>query len=222
MPPVGFLCLAAFVAAHLYHIWSKGPYAPKAMRASSQESKWIAAWKAKHDAMRRIACGFEGPLEPGVLRLPVEGRVILSLPVFLYENRTKNRRAIFKRKAAESLTRKDPSSTGRAVTIALTDRGTLELTAERFIFKSSRQRREFPLGELTHFRATSSRIVIAARGRYGVSYFEPLDDSQIRARVEPEAGDSWAAETFSFNVQGADISEMVMWLTGQPPMPEPA
>ncbi|MEP7066139.1 MAG: hypothetical protein ABI889_08920 [Gemmatimonadota bacterium] len=108
------------------------------------------------------------------------------------------------------------------MTIALTDRGTLELTEERFIFRSERQRREFPLGELTYFCTTWSSIAIAARGRYGVSYFRGFSDSHMQVRIEPEAEDTWLADNFAFTVRENEISQIVMWLMRQPTSPEPA
>jgi hypothetical protein len=190
--------------------------------ARSRESRWLATWKAKHTAMRRIALGDYGPLEPGVIRLPVEDLVIVSMPVLLYESSSKSRHAIFRRRAAQLVTWNQPTDSGKTIRVAFRDRGILELTKERFIFKSAKQRREFPLGELTHFSATSTRLAIAARGRYGVSYFTGVESAEIRARIEPDAEDTWPAETISFNVQGQDISEIVEWLMPQPSPPEPA
>jgi hypothetical protein len=223
MPPVGFLCLVALAAAHLYQIWKKGPGDASSPWDRAHDTKGLAQWRAKKDALRRIAHGCEMPFEPYIVRLPIKDRVILSMPVSLYESRSRKRPVVLRRQADQSLTWDHPAGSGKSVNIALTDRGVLELTEERFIFKSARQRREFPLGELTHFSVTSSRLAIAAHGReYGISYFKGIGEVRLQAHVEPGPGDTWPAEDISFAVHGADISEIVRWLTPLPPSPEPA
>lgn len=171
-----------------------------------------AFWQARHDEVVRLAHACEPTTVPGLVRPDVEDRAIVSMPVYLYERRPA--RWIFRgmRVTYGTRTQTRHASSGKRVTLSPVDHGTLELTRRRFVFTSSRRRREFLLDELTHFTATKGGIALAARGDGAVSYFKGIAATTICFDVVPGPSDGWPPVHFSFDFTGYEIKEIVRLL----------
>lgn len=218
MTDVLSICAEAGVAAAVSWIWQNFVDLPK---ARSRDTFVEALCKARRAEIVRLASVPRPTTVPGLSRLFEEERVILSMPVFLYESASKRRLFPAASKAGRKLVWEHRASSGRLITISLVDHGTLLLTNLRFAFTGARRQREFRIDELTHLSATWSSIALAARGRHGISYFTRLNASRLRFPVIPTAGDTWQAEAGSFNLMGFDLME-ILNIMNDPSLPAPS
>jgi hypothetical protein len=168
-----------------------------------------AALQARHDEIVRLARRSRPTVVPGLIRTDVEDRLVLSMPVFLYESRS--RRCLFPaaNRASRQLVWAHRTHAGKTVSISLVDRGTLELRQRQFIFTSARRKRVFSLDALTHFSATWSSIAIAAPGNRGISYFRGIHATRISLCVRPTPEEMWPTLECEFNFRGTEIKEIV-------------
>lgn len=204
MADVVSICAEAVLGEVVRQLWKRLVDLPTARRRTPFE----ALMKARRAEIVRLASVPRPTTVPGLSR-PLEERVILSMPVFLYESASRRRLYPPVSKAGRKLVWEHRASSGRRITISLVDHGTLRLTNLRFVFAGARRQREFPLDELTHLSTTWSSIALAARGHHGISYFTRLNASRLRFPVVPEAGDTWQAEAGSFQLMGGDLKEIL-------------
>ena len=162
----------------LYDIWKKGRYVPKrrhsrdevaapAVRSPRPPDAFMRARRAEH---MRLASTLHYDRVPHLSRPPSGERLVLSMPVFLYEsseNRLTRNLTLTARYLAADLVAAHPTGSGRPQSVVLMDRGTLMVTHRRILFTSPRRLREFPLDELSFFSTTRSSIALAARWRFG-------------------------------------------------------
>jgi hypothetical protein len=200
--PVLFAHGIGEILAHLHERWGKRP-------AREPLSPLEAALQARHDEIVRLARKSQPTVVPGLIRPDVEDRLVLSMPVFLYESRS--RRCLFPaaNRASRKLVWAHRTNAGKTVSISLVDRGTLELRQRQFIFTSARRKRVFSLDALTHFSATWSSIAIAAPGSRGISYFRGIHETRISFCVRPTPAEMWPTLDCEFNFRGTEIKEIV-------------
>lgn len=221
-----FWFYVASMALGFYDIWRKGPYVPRARHSSRavaapeapKPPPPDALMKAKLAEYMRLASTLEYHRVPHLSRPPSGERLVLSMPVFLYEsseNRLRRNRSVTARHLMRDLVAAHPTGAASRESVVLVDRGTLMVTHRRIVFKSPRRLREFPLNELSFFSTTWSSIALAARWRYGISYFRGIGATRIKFKVEGE-GDSGEARDYSFNITGPDIREIVNILQAAP------
>ncbi|MDQ2767669.1 MAG: hypothetical protein M3Y30_10985 [Gemmatimonadota bacterium] len=227
-PGAGFRWVVASMAGSLYEIWRKGrhvPRAPEAHEATKTRKAPNAPWpagaflKAKRAEYMRLASTIHYVRVPHLDGHPTGEKLVLSLPVLLYEsreNRLLKGMSLAAINRSNDLMRAHPIDSARKKSIVLVDRGTLMLTHRRILFTSQRKLREFPLRELTVFSTTLSSVALAARWRFGISYFRGIDATRLTFRTEPEEGEQWEGREFSFNMTGQDIREIVNILLAAP------
>lgn len=217
MSDVLSICAEAALGEVVHQAWKKLVDLPKPRRQTPFE----ALMKARRAEIVRLASVPRPTTVPGLSR-PLEERVILSMPVFLYESASRRRLFPPVSKAGRKLVWEHRASSGRLISISLVDHGTLRLTNLRFIFAGVRRQREFPLDELTHLSSTWSSIALAARGHHGISYFMGLHASRLSFPVEPEAGDTWKTEAGSFPLMGGDLKEILRIVMNYPSLSAPS
>lgn len=211
-PGSGFWILVASMAAGMYEIWRKGRHVPRrAWRMS-----FHAIWRAKRAEIIRLAKSNQAVQVPGLSRVPEGERLMLAIPVFLYESRPMRSPYPIGMRLRREILWRHVNRAGAQV-ITMVDSGTLTVTHQRIIFTSSRRRREFPLGEVTHISAKTSAIALARRGVRGASYFTGIDATKLSFRVEPEGDEMWPARYSSASLSGQDIQAMVKFLQLMPP-----
>lgn len=154
---------------------------------------------------------------PGLSHLFNDERLILSMPVFLYESDSRRRVYPPANKPGRKLVWEHRASSGRRITISLVDHGTLRLTNRRFAFAGTRRKREFPIDELTHLSTSWSSIALAACGHHGVSYFTGLNASRLELPILREAEAPWAVITGLFGLKGEDLKDIVNILNNPSP-----
>lgn len=212
MPDVLVIWTAISMVGGFYLLWSKGPYVSKGAWRMSPH----AIWRARRAEIIRLAKSNQAVQVPHLSRLPADERFILSIPVFLYESRSRKPPFPAAMRMRRDIVWRHVNRPGAQIIITLVDSGTLMLTHRRIIFTSSRRRREFLLGELTHVSAKPSGIAFAARGRFGVSYFTGIDATTLAFRVTPEGDERWKARDWSGKLSGQDIQAMVNFLQRMP------
>jgi hypothetical protein len=173
----------------------------------------VAFARAKRAELIRLAASNQSTIEPNLAGVPADERLILSLPVSLYEDCSTRRPYIPANRAIRKVVWHPRLSTGRKVTIALVDCGTLHLTSRRVIFSNAARRRDFPLDQLTHCSSTWSGIALATAQRRGVSYFRGIGATTINFCVTPERDIS--AVEHSWKLHGEDL-EYVLYLLRTP------
>ena len=206
MADVLAICVRFAVAGVLGWIWDNVVGLPKARKKTTFVE---ALMKARRAEIVRLARLSTPTIVPGLSHLFEDERLILSMPVFLYESVSGRRLYPPASKLGRKLVWEHRASSGKLIVISPVDRGALRLTNRRFVFAGARRQREFPVDELTHFSTTWSSIALAARGRLGISYFTGLNASRLRFPVIPEAGDLWQAQAGSFNVRGVDLKDIL-------------
>ena len=228
-PGGGFWILVASMAVSMYEIWRKGRHVPKALRAleaikatNAMKAPWPkppgAFLRAKRTEYMRLASTLHYVRVPHLTGPPTGERLVLSMPVLLYESRENHprRTSLSAINQSRELVRAHPTGSPRREMIVLVDRGTLMVTHRRVVFTSPRKLREFPLRELTFFSTSLSSIALAARSRFGISYFRGIDATRLRFRIEPEVDEEGEGREFSFNMTGEDIREIVKILQAAP------
>ena len=206
MAAVLSLCAQFAVGMALTWIWDNVVGLPKARKKDTLVGALVKARRAEIVRLARVS---KPTIVPGLSHLFDDERLILSMPVFLYESVSRRRLYPPASRAGRKLVWEHRASSGKLITISAVDRGTLRLTSRRFVFAGARRQREFPLDALTHLSATWSSIALAARGRHGISYFTRLNETRLRFPVIPEAGDTWQAQSGSFNLMGTDLKEIL-------------
>ena len=200
--------------AHLHTTWGKVPKASnlKSLGDPPRRSFEDAFWQARHDEVVRLAQTHEPTTVPGLISPDVEDRVIISMPVYLYESRPARWLFPNVRVTYGTRSRARHTSSEKKATISPVDHGTLELTRRRFVFSSSRRQREFLLDELTHVTATSSGIALATRGDGAISYFKGIAATSISFEVVPGVMDRWPPVHCTFDLTGYEIKQIVRLL----------
>ena len=171
-----------------------------------------AFWQARHDEVVRLAQSHEPTTVPGLVSADVDDRVILSIPVHLYESRPERWLFPSTRVTYGTGSRALRTRSEKKVTISPVDHGTLELTRRRLIFSSAGRQREFLLDELIHFAATKSAIALAARGDGAISTFKGIPASSISFEVVPGVMDRWPTVHCIFDLTGYEVKEIVRLL----------
>jgi hypothetical protein len=197
--------------AHLHTTWGRVPKASnlKSLGDPPRRSFEEAFWQARHDEVVRLAHEHEPTVVPGLVRADVEDRPIVSMPVYLYENRPMRWLSRAVRVGYSTRGRASRTSAGKSPSVSPVDHGTLHLTRRRFVFSSSTRQREFLLEELTHITATKSGIALAARGDGAISYFKGIGATSIRFDVVPGPADRWPPVRCAFGFTGYEIKEIV-------------
>ena len=204
MPGLGFYWVVASMAGGFYQIWAKGAYVPRERRVP-----FAALGRAKRAELLRLAASNQSTIVPNLSRLPADERLILSLPVTLYEDRSTKPLYPLVGHAIRKVVWRPRLSSGRKATISLVDRGTLLLTSRRVIFNSVKRRREFPLDQLTHCSSIRSGIALSTVRRDGVNYFRGIGATTINFDVIPRAGER--AQGYEWKLRGEDV-EYVLYL----------
>lgn len=229
-PGSGFWILVTSMAGGMYQIWRKGRYVPRGL-AALQATKAFAATKApwpkpagaflaaKRAEYMRLASSLHYVRVPHLSGPPTGERLVLSMPVLLYESRENHlmhRMSLAAINRSKDLVHAHPTGSARRETIVLVDRGTLMVTHRRILFTSPRKLREFPLRELTFFSTGLASVALAARWRFGISYFRGIGATRLGFRTGPEADEQGEGREFSFNMTGEDIREIVKILQAAP------
>jgi hypothetical protein len=205
MSDVLSMCAMCATGEILRVVWDTVGGVPKART----RMLFAALIKSRRAEIVRLASAAKPTTVPRLSRPFEVERLILSMPVFLYESDSRRRLYQPASKAGRRLVWEHRASSGKLITISPVDHGTLRLTNRRFVFAGARRQREFPVDELTHLSTTWSSIALAARGCHGISYFTGLSASRLRFPVVPEEGDLWQAQAGSFNLRGADLKEIL-------------
>ncbi|MDB4910566.1 MAG: hypothetical protein JWO39_1389, partial [Gemmatimonadetes bacterium] len=79
--PALFMHGIGAILMHLHERWGKRP-------ARQPRSPMEATLQARHDEIVRLARKSQPTVVPGLIRPAVEDRLVLSMPVFLYESRS--------------------------------------------------------------------------------------------------------------------------------------
>ena len=228
-PGSGFWILVASMFGSMYQIWRKGRYVPRAL-AALEATKTVTAnvpWptpagaflKAKRAEYMRLASTIHYARVPHLSGPPTGERLVLSMPVLLYEsheNHLMKSVSLAAINRSKDLVHAHPTGSVKRENIVLVDRGTLMVTHRRILFTSPRKLREFPLRELTFFSTALSSVALAARWRFGISYFRGIGATRLRFRTEPEGDEKGEGRDFSFNITGEDIREIVKILQAAP------
>jgi hypothetical protein len=224
-PDGGFWILVASMVGAMYQIWRKGRYVPKALAATKTRNAPNVPWpacafmRAKRVEYMRLASTLHYVRVPHLSGPPTGERLVLSMPVFLYESRENHlmkRMSYVEISRSRDLLHEHPTGSAKREAIVLVDRGTLMVTHRRILFTSPRKLREFPLRELTFFSTALSSVALAARWRFGISYFRGIGATRLRFRTEPEGDEEGEGQDFSFNITGEDIKEIVKILQAAP------
>jgi hypothetical protein len=210
---MAFVLLSMLVC--FYDIWAKGPFVPRA--------RGEVLFKAIDDCERaelvRLATGNQSTSVPHLARLPADERLILSMPVFLYESRSSPCLYPAANRAARKLRWPQNASSGKEITISLVDCGTLRLTQRRFIFTSTRRHREFPLAELTHVSTARTSIALASLGRFGISYFRGIGASRMMFPVFVPVEDKIQTHRWSRRLTGKDVKKIISLIQSPSTLP---
>ena len=229
-PDGRFWILVNSMARAVYAVWRKGRALPEALKALTAANALAppnapslgmanAFYKARRAEYMRLASSIHYVRVPHLSRPPTGERLVLSMPVSLYEsreNRLMKHMSYVQINRSNDLIHAHPTGSSKRERLVLVDRGTLMVTHRRMLFTSPRRMREFPLGELTFFSTTWSSIALAARWRFGISYFHGLSATRLRFNVEPEGDETWPTIEYAFSITGEDIKEIVRILQAAP------
>ena len=205
------LIAAVSMVAGFYELWAKGPHVPKAQRKTPLDSFYAA----RHAEVARIAR--TGSMEPPAsFRLSDDERLLFFIPVIFNECASTMRRGRVSGVTITELVWPHFTSSGKRLIISPVDAGTLFLTNRRFIFRSAKRRREFPLAELTHVSTCRAGIALATRGRHGIAYFTGLDALIFGIQWALETPGNSPQQCVACALNGQDVEEILQLLRTTP------
>jgi len=210
------ISLVVAIVVHCYQSLLEVPTMAKRQYASlgdvpsaSDAPVAVTMEKYRHEAVARLAIARCASAVPESVHFALEERLILSVPVILYEHHPTRRLFSRANRSTRRMVWRPDNHSGTPVRVSSVDGGVLLLTNRRFIFVSLRRQREYPLEQLAHFSTTLVGVALATAGRFGVDFFTGLNAQNLRVDLPESVMRTKEPCHMTFRFSGKDLEYLV-------------